>query len=164
MQDEGPFSDEAPPTEEEIAAARALAAELDGARDPSRGSLGELARAARATVRDEESLSADVVRRGVEAGLTKKRSAQRRVAFVSFAAAAIALIGFVALANPFASRDVVEPDLANPTVGLPELTRLPSAPFPDGQRTSDRLDRMARLASEDWLADQLAREGRESAR
>lgn len=164
MQDEGPFSDEAPPTEEEIAAARALAAELDRARDPSRGSLGELARAARATVRDEEPLSADVVRRGVESGLAKKRSAQRRVAFVSFAAAAIALIGFVALASPFASRDVVESDLPRPTVGALELTRLPSAPFPEGQRTSDRLDRMARLASEDWLAEQIAQDREGGAR
>jgi hypothetical protein len=164
MQDEGPFSDEAPPTEEELAAARALAAELDGAGDPARGSLAELARAARATTRDEAPLSADVVRRGVEAGLAKKRTAQRRVAFVSFAAAAIALIGFVTLASPFASRDVVESDRPSPTVGPLELTRLPRAPFPEGQRTSDRIDRMARLASEDWLADQLARDGRESAR
>lgn len=158
MQDEGPFSDEAPPTEEELAAARALAAELDGANDPARGSLGELANAARASVRDEPALSLDVVRRGVEAGLAKKRSAQRRVAFVSFAAAAIALIGFVALASPFASRDVVESDLPRPTVGPPELTGLPSAPFPEGQRASDRVDRMARVASEDWLAEQIAHE------
>ncbi|MBN8611372.1 MAG: hypothetical protein J0L92_12335 [Deltaproteobacteria bacterium] len=164
MQDEGPFSDEAPPTEEELAAARALAAELDGAGDPTRGSLAELARRARATTHDQPPLSADVVRRGVEAGLAKKRTAQRRVAFVSFAAAAIAVIGFVALASPFTSRDVVESDLPSPTVGPPELTGLPSAPFPDGQRTSDRLDRMARLASEDWLAEQIAREGRQAAR
>lgn len=153
MQDEGPFSDEAPPTEEEIAAARALADELDGARDPSRGSLAELARAARATVRDEPALSAGVVHHGVEAGLAKKRGAQRRVALVSFAAAAITLLGFVALANPFASSDAVVVD-APASLGL---TPLPHTPFTEGQRSSDRVDRMARLAREDWLAAEVAR-------
>ncbi len=164
MQDEGPFSDEAPPTEEELAAARALAAELDGARDPSRGSLAELARAARATVRSETPLAADVVRRGIEAGLAKKRGAQRRVALVSFAAAAIALAGFVALANPFASHDVVDRDLTNVVIESPGLSHLPITPFTEGQRTSDRVDRMARLASEDWLAEQIARASREGER
>jgi hypothetical protein len=152
MQDEGPFEDEAPPTEEEIAAARALAAAIDGEADPPPGSLAELARAARASVRDEPPLAREVISRSIDEGLARRRRARARVALGAFAAAAIAIAGFVAL-QPTVDRP------PPPTAGelaLPALLSPPQVPLREGERTSERSDRLARLASADWLAAEVA--------
>jgi len=160
MQDQGPFHDEPPPTEEELAAARALADELDGARPPSRGSLAETALAARAAVRDEPPLDRAIVRRGVDEGLARRRRTSRAVAFTALAAAAIAVAGLVIMQGAGILQLAGSGGSAGPTtsppIAAPALTALRIEPFPDGQRTSERVDRMARLAASDWWADEVA--------
>lgn len=152
MQDEGPFEHEPPPTEEEIAAARALADALDGKADPAPGSLADLARAAQASVREQPPLARAVITRSIDEGLARRRRTRARVALSAFAAAAIAIAGFFAL-RPTADRPAptTEGELA-----LPALLSPPQAPLREGERTSERTDRLARLASADWLAAEVA--------
>ncbi len=167
MQDQGPFHDEPPPTEEELAAARALADELDGARRPSRGSLAETALAARAAVRDEAPLDRSIVRRGVEEGLARRRRASRTVAITAFAAAAIAVAGLVVTQAAGVLWLVGSGGSAGATISVPiaapTLSALRVEPFPEGQRTSERVDRMARLAASDWWTDEVAAAARAEA-
>jgi hypothetical protein len=157
MQDEGPFHDEPPPTEEELAAARALAAALDGETEPAPGSLAELARAARASASSasatrEPPLSRAVVSRAIDEGLSRRRRTRTRAALAAFAAAALAVAGFVGL-SPMADHATPQPVQA---LTLPALSVPRERPLTDTERTSDRADRLARLASADWLAAELA--------
>ncbi|MBX7191021.1 MAG: hypothetical protein K1X94_03135 [Sandaracinaceae bacterium] len=159
MQDEGPYADEAPPTEEELREARLLAEALDHRGEPPRGSLAELAQAARATVRDDGHALAGsterLAREGVERGLARRTSTTRRVAFAALAAAAVAVAGFVAF-GPSADRGSGPIVATESEVSLPPLSAWPGGRHDDGEPSSARVDRMARLASEDWLAAELA--------
>ena len=157
MQDEGPFHDEPPPTEDELAAARTLAAALDGEAEPAPGSLAELARAARASASSasatsEPPLSLALVSRAIDEGLARRRRTRARVAVTAFAAAALAIAGLVTL-GPSADLEAPQTEAG---AALPTLTSAPQAPLPEGERTSERVDRLARLASADWLAAELA--------
>lgn len=151
MQDQGPFHDEPPPTDDELRAARALADELDGASPPTRGSLAETALIARAASREEPPLDRAIVRRGIEEGSVRRRRSTRVIAFTTFAAAAVALAGLVVTRAVWPAAPQAPPITTPP----PSLTVLAPAPFPEGQRTSERVDLMAHLAAGDWIAAQV---------
>jgi hypothetical protein len=93
-----------------------------------------------------------VISRSIDEGLSRRRRTRVRVALSAFAAAAIAIAGFFAL-QPTADRPAptTEGELA-----VPALLSPPQAPLREGERTSERTDRLARLASADWLAAEVA--------
>jgi hypothetical protein len=150
------FDDDPEPTAEELAAARALAEELDGARAPAPGSLGEVALRVRATVSEQAPLPVRVVSSGVDEGLARRRRVRRRVAFSALAAAAVAVAGFL---GTFAVEGPAVPPAA-PSLEAPALREVRFAPLPEGERASERVDRLARAASADWLGAALAGEAR----
>jgi len=161
--DEDVWGDEPAPTEEELEAARALAESLERGGAPAPGSLAETALRVRATVASAAPLEPRLVTLGIEEGLARRRRSRRLVAASAFAAAAIALVGVLgtlAVRRATLSGLALEGTVAAP----PAMSELRFEAFPEGQRASERVDRMARAASADWLSAELARASSEAGR
>ena len=139
--------DEPEPTEEELRAAEELARALDAKMDPAPGSDAAFAVALRATRQKSVVDVAPIVERAVARGARASRGRTRRIWLVAAAALlAVSLpVGWVARYAP-APAPVVMPTFGGPTDAIF------AAPFPDAQRASERMDRIATTRAHDYFA------------
>ncbi len=138
--------DEPEPTEEELRAAEELARALDAKADPAPGSDAAFAAAIRATRRKSPVDVAPIVDRALDRG-TRAARGRARGRWLVAAAALLALslpIGW-AVTRP-APTPVAVPTFGGPTDAIF------AAPFPDAQRASERMDRIATTRAHDYFA------------
>jgi hypothetical protein len=145
--------DEEPePTEDEIRAAAELARALDRTRDPEPGSDAAFAAAIRATRRQEpalvpserERMVARAMARGASAGRARTRTRWLAAAAVVLLAAGIPAGWALTHGSTHTSAPAVS--FGGPTDAIF------SAPFPDDQRASERMDRIASTRAHDYFA------------
>jgi hypothetical protein len=168
---------DAPPTPEEIAASERLRDALEAPSfrftpsdqaDASEGAVeAELARALRVAVDPRPLTAADhraILDRTLGAG-ARRVGAQRRatvaVLFGGLAAAAAVLLAVTAIRlAPQGDRSAARPLAAPATLAVPRSTEaLFDAPFPKEERTSARVDRIARARARDLRDNRYARWG-----
>lgn len=132
----GPLDDEPEPTEAELEAAAALRDALEH----HAANHDALARWARDEVATQAPLTPSFVTRAVDEGLVRRR-ARRRVAVGATFVTSVALAAAVVLGVMGAPRGATD---AATRAAL-------STPLPEGESASERLDRLARAATHDWL-------------
>jgi len=142
------------PTEEEVRAAAELARALDAKDDPAPGSDAAYAAALRATIdRAATTSHAGAVERALARGARASRARTRGRWLV----AAAALLAISVPIGWTISHDAREVAAASVVFGGP-TDAIFGAPFEDGQRASERLDRIAQTRAHDYFAALAAAE------
>lgn len=151
---ERPLAESEPePTEEELRAAAELARALDAKADPAPGSDAAFAAALRAT-RKAEPLADDAKARAIDRAMARGRSAARsRTRTRWLAAAAVALLAASLPLGWALTSGGGEPGPAPSAIVFGGPTdALFAEPFPDEQRASERMDRIATARAHDYFA------------
>ena len=149
------IDDEPEPTEEELRAAAELARALDAKRDPAPGSDAAFAAALKAT-RRPEPLAGERKAQAIERAMVRGASASRARTRSRWLAAAAAVLLAASLPIGWALSGVGAREGAGSTApsaafGGP-TDALFAAPFPDEQRASERMDRIATARAHDYFA------------
>lgn len=161
-----PMDDEPEPTEEELRAAAELARALDAKGDPAPGSDAAYASALRATRGMGAKLEPAEASRAVERALARGARGARtrgRVRWLAVAAAALFAVAIpVGLAMQHRDASGGTTTTTPPRVlsfGGP-TDAIFGAPFEDGQRPSERMDRIANVRAHDYFAALAGAEAR----